>query len=76
MPNDLRVLLFPRPAGVTTQLSLAIAYGSNSEPENASGIAHFLEHMIAGGSKQRIELSQSIEKIGGYVDFPQLTKIQ
>lgn len=69
LPNDLRVLLFPRPAGVTTQLSLAIAYGSNSEPENASGIAHFLEHMIAGGSKQRIELSQSIEKIGGYVDF-------
>ena len=39
LPNGLRVLLFPRPAGVTTQLSLAIAYGSNSEPENASGIA-------------------------------------
>ncbi len=69
MPNDLRMLLFPRPAGVTAQLSVAVAYGSNSEPENASGMAHFLEHMIAGGSTRRIELSQSIEKMGGYADF-------
>jgi len=69
LPNGLRMLLFQRPAGVTAQLSVAVAYGSNSEPENASGAAHFLEHMIAGGSTRRIELSQSIEKMGGYADY-------
>ena len=69
LSNGMRVLLFPRPASATAQLSLAVSYGSNSEPESASGIAHFLEHMIAGGSTCRIELSQSIEKMGGYADF-------
>jgi predicted Zn-dependent peptidase len=69
LPNGLRVLLFPRQSSNTTQLSIAVEYGSNHEPEEIAGAAHFLEHMLAGGSKKRIQLSRSIENSGGISDF-------
>ncbi|HUK84422.1 MAG TPA: pitrilysin family protein, partial [Candidatus Acidoferrum sp.] len=34
-----------------------------------AGSAHFLEHMVAGGSTKRIQLSRSIENSGGILDF-------
>ena len=61
LPNGLRVLLLPRNTGLTTQLSVAIEYGSNDDSEISSGTAHFLEHMIVGGSKKRIELHHEVE---------------
>ena len=69
LPNGLRVLLFPRQSANTTQLSIAVEYGSNQEPEEIAGVAHFLEHMLAGGSTKRIELSRSVEDSGGILDF-------
>ena len=50
LSNGLTVLQFPRESANTTQLSIAIEYGSNQEPDEIAGSAHFLEHMIAGGS--------------------------
>jgi predicted Zn-dependent peptidase len=69
LPNGLTVLQFPRQSANTTQLSIAVEYGSNQEPEEIAGVAHFLEHMIAGGSTKRIQLSRSIENSGGILDF-------
>ena len=69
LSNGLTVLQFPRESANTTQLSIAIEYGSNQEPEEIAGSAHFLEHMIAGGSTKRIHLSRSIENSGGNLDF-------
>src|SRR5665647_1024436 len=69
LPNGLRVLLFPRQSANTTQLSIAVEFGSNQEPEEIAGVAHFLEHMLAGGSTKRIKLSRSIEDSGGILDF-------
>jgi predicted Zn-dependent peptidase len=69
LPNGLRVLLFPRQSANTTQLSIAVEYGSNQEPEEIAGVAHFLEHMLAGGSTKRIQLSRSVENSGGILDF-------
>jgi predicted Zn-dependent peptidase len=65
LSNGLRVLVFPRPSAHTSQLSIAVEYGSNHEPKKLAGAAHFLEHMLAGGSTKRIELSRSIEDSGG-----------
>lgn len=61
--------MFPRVSSNTAQLSVAVEYGSNSESKKRAGCAHFLEHMIAGGSAKRICLSQSVEQVGGYIDF-------
>ncbi len=69
LSNGLRVLLFPRQSANTTQLSIAVEYGSNQEPEEIAGSAHFLEHMLAGGSTKRIQLSRGIENSGGILDF-------
>ena len=69
LSNGLTVLLFPRESANTTQLSIAVEYGSNQEPKEIAGVAHFLEHMLAGGSQKRIELSRSIENSGGILDF-------
>jgi predicted Zn-dependent peptidase len=69
LPNGLTVLQFPRQSANTTQLSIAVEFGSNQEPKELAGVAHFLEHMLAGGSQRRIELSRSIENSGGILDF-------
>ena len=69
LSNGLTVLEFPRQAANTTQLSIAVKYGSNQEPAESAGVAHFIEHMLAGGSAKRIELSRSIEDSGGILDF-------
>ena len=69
LPNGLTVLLFPRETANTTQLSVSVGFGSNQEPEEIAGIAHFIEHMLAGGSTKRIKLSRSIEDSGGILDF-------
>ncbi len=69
LSNGLTVLQFPRQFANTTQLSVAVEYGSNQEPKENAGVAHFLEHMLAGGSSKRIKLSRSIEDSGGILDF-------
>ncbi len=69
LPNGLTVLLYPRHSANTSQLSITVKSGSNQEPPKAAGITHFLEHMLAGGSTQRIRLSRSIEDTGGVLDF-------
>jgi predicted Zn-dependent peptidase len=69
LQNGLTLLLFPRQSANTTQLSISVKYGSNQEPQEIAGVAHFLEHMLAGGSQKRIELSRSIENSGGILDF-------
>jgi predicted Zn-dependent peptidase len=69
LPNGLTVLLFPRETANTTQLSVSVGFGSDQEPEEIAGVAHFIEHMLAGGSTKRIKLSRSIEDSGGILDF-------
>lgn len=69
LPNGLRVLYLPKPSANTAQLSIAVEYGSNSEIEAEAGSAHFLEHMLAGGSDKRIQQSRSIESYGGSLNF-------
>jgi len=51
------------------QLSVAIEYGSNDDSEENAGNAHFLEHMLVGGSQNRIKLHNEIERLGGRSSF-------
>jgi len=51
------------------QLSVAVKYGSNDDSDEKSGSAHFLEHMLVGGSQKRIKLHHEIEKLGGCSHF-------
>jgi predicted Zn-dependent peptidase len=69
LPSGLRVLTFPRLSGLTTQISIGLEYGSNSDLPDDAGTAHFLEHLVAGGSEKRIQLSRDIERLGGCLDY-------
>jgi predicted Zn-dependent peptidase len=69
LSNGLTVLLYQRPVAMTAQLSLAIKYGSNDDSEDKIGTAHFLEHMLVGGSQRRIKLHHEIERLGGASNF-------
>lgn len=69
LSNGLTVLCCPRSSGLTTQLSVAINYGSSDDPDEHMGCAHFLEHMVVGGSQSRIKLHNEIERLGGCSSF-------
>jgi predicted Zn-dependent peptidase len=69
LPNGLKVLKLQRPSAMTAQISIAIEYGSNDDPQEKAGAAHFLEHMLVGGSQKRIKLHHEIEKLGGVSSF-------
>ena len=69
LSNGLTVLLYPRSSRMTAQLSVAVKYGSNDDADAESGMAHFLEHVLVGGSERRIKLHHEIEKLGGCSHF-------
>jgi predicted Zn-dependent peptidase len=69
LSNGLTVLQCPRSSSTMAQLSVAIEYGSNDDSEENAGNAHFLEHMLVGGSQKRIKLHNEIEKLGGRSNF-------
>ena len=59
---------------MTAQLSVAIKYGSNDDSKEKIGNAHFLEHMLVGGSQNRIKLHHEIERLGGSSHFETSTE--
>ena len=69
LPNGSKILFYPRKSALTTQIGVAITYGANMDSDLKSGRAHFLEHMICGGSDRRIDLSRQIELFGGIINF-------
>ncbi len=69
LPNGIRLVQFPRSQKMTAQLSVVIHHGSKIASEKSAGIAHYLEHMVGGGSKEHIEAMHSIEQNGGFLDL-------
>ncbi len=68
LPNGLRVLQYSKPS-LTAQIAVAVEYGARDDSDAQAGAAHFLEHMVPGGSKKRIALSRGVELLGGFSDF-------
>jgi secreted Zn-dependent insulinase-like peptidase len=62
LPNKIRVLLVQDPKAVKSAVSLSVGAGSDSDPVDASGALHYLEHMLFLGTK-------SYPKPGEYSDF-------
>lgn len=69
LPNGLIVLLYPKPSALTSQFSVAIKYGSNDDADEEAGKAHFVEHILVGGSKKRIKIHHEVERLGGCSSF-------
>ena len=69
LSNGLRVLTYPKPSALTAQLAMAVEYGANDDSDEQAGAAHFLEHLVPGGSPSRIRRSREFERLGGVSNF-------
>ena len=70
LDNGLTVAVDPLPGAESVALGLYAMVGSRSEPENCSGLAHLVEHMVfkGAGSRNTRELAEAIEDVGGYMN--------
>ena len=68
--NGLTVAVDPLPGAESVSLGLYAMVGSRSEPENFSGLAHLVEHMVfkGAGPRNTRELAEAIEDVGGYMN--------
>ncbi|HOO32136.1 MAG TPA: pitrilysin family protein [Thermotogota bacterium] len=67
MPNGMQVFSQQMHGVRSVSLSIAVKAGSSNEPADASGAAHFTEHMVFKGTHKRTakELKEPIERVGG-----------
>src|SRR4029077_10072133 len=70
LPNGLRLLTERMPHVRSVSIGVWLARGSRHEPQERSGIAHFVEHMLFKGTGTRSaeDIAQAIDSIGGQMD--------
>ena len=70
LPNGLRILTEQMPHVRSVSIGVWLARGSRHEPQEQSGIAHFVEHMLFKGTATRSaeDIAQTIDSIGGQMD--------
>ncbi len=68
LKNGLRVGIASIPGDKTATALLSFRVSSKNDPDSKRGIAHFIEHMLFKGTKNRPKLTQverAIERLGG-----------
>ncbi len=67
MPNGMCVLTEQIPHAISVTAGIWVLRGSRHEPEERSGITHFVEHMFFKGTEKRntLDISREIESVGG-----------
>ncbi|MUV39911.1 putative zinc protease YmxG [Lentibacillus sp. JNUCC-1] len=68
--NGLRIILEHVPDVRSVTIGVWIKTGSRFDPEDQSGISHFLEHMLFKGTKSRNarDIAEAFDSIGGQVN--------
>jgi zinc protease len=70
LDNGLQVLLLENHTAPVVAIQMWVNVGSADDPEDASGMAHVLEHMVFKGTKKRSEgqIAMEIEGSGGQIN--------
>ena len=70
LANGLTVAVDPMPQAESVAIGLYAQVGSRSEPEQLSGLAHVVEHMVfkGAGSRDTRALAEAIEDVGGSIN--------
>jgi len=70
LDNGLRVVIKHVPTANSVSIGVFTQVGLLQEPEEHSGIAHFLEHMSFKGTQKRSakEITESVDNIGGVIN--------
>ncbi len=66
----MKIIVKARPDSKTVAINATIGFGSNQEKDEHSGIAHFIEHMLFKGTKNRTEkqIVTEVERMGGVIN--------
>ncbi|MDD5670824.1 MAG: pitrilysin family protein [Candidatus Omnitrophica bacterium] len=70
LSNGLRIVALPMLERNSAAVAIWVRAGARFEPENISGISHYLEHMVFKGTKTRSarQIKQEIEGVGGLLN--------
>ena len=70
LPNGVKVITETIPYVRSVSLGLWIDVGSRDEPNQSSGISHFIEHMVFKGTRTRSasEIASCLESVGGVLN--------
>ena len=71
LENGLRIIVEEMPYMKSVAIVFGVGVGSRYEEDHHQGISHIIEHMLFKGTKKRkntLEISQTIESIGGEIN--------
>src|SRR6266704_3144437 len=70
LENGLIIATAEMPHMASVSLGIWVGVGGRYEPEEISGVSHFIEHLLFKGTQRRSakEISQAVEGIGGYLN--------
>ncbi len=70
LPNGLTVITERMPQFRSVSVGIWIRTGSRSEPEEITGVSHFIEHMVFKGTERRSceEIAGTMDSVGGMLD--------
>ncbi|MDI6906239.1 MAG: pitrilysin family protein [Thermoanaerobacterales bacterium] len=70
LENGVRILTEYIPHVRSASIGVWIAVGSRDEPEDVSGISHFIEHVLFKGTERRTakEIAEALDAVGGQLN--------
>ncbi|MEA3210135.1 MAG: hypothetical protein QOE70_3192 [Chthoniobacter sp.] len=70
LANGTRLASVEMPYMRSVSVGIWVGVGGRHEPEEQSGISHFLEHLLFKGTKRRSakKITESVEGLGGYLN--------
>ncbi len=70
LDNGVRIISEKMPEVRSVSLGVWVSVGSRHDPSDCSGIAHFTEHMLFKGTKQRsaVQIAKEIDALGGVLN--------
>src|SRR6478609_1971652 len=67
LPSGLRVVTERVPTALSVAAGVWVGVGARDEPDELSGVSHFLEHLLFKGTEDRSarQIAESIDRVGG-----------
>jgi predicted Zn-dependent peptidase len=70
LPSGVRVVTENHPSAVAVSIGVFVNKGTRDEAKDEAGLAHFVEHMVFKGTKNRnaFEISRDMEEVGADIN--------
>ena len=67
LPSGLRVVTERVPTALSVAAGVWVGVGARDEPDELSGVSHFLEHLLFKGTEERSAraIAAAVDRVGG-----------